>query len=168
MYGELTLSDSLQKVNIEIVGGSENLLFTTIPLINNQPIILKKDFNYLLNFFNHADLFKFMVRFQSFKKDLNRTYYIFRIEEMSLESNKRKQIRTIADIPALIETDNNEFQLCKITDLSKSGARIICNNPISSNTIYLYLQYKNSIKKISSTLSWEMKSKDLSHYGVYF
>lgn len=168
MYAELTLSTPHRKSRVEIIGGGENVLYTSIPSINGQLILLKKDKTYTLTIFDDKNVFTFNLQFIQTKRNHFQYYYAFEIMHTSFNANKRRDIRKFSDIPAFVTHSAEPTQVCRIVDISLSGAKLECIIPIKRSHVSLHMQGKNSLVQLPTNILWESSINKYYYYGVQF
>ncbi|PGK52402.1 hypothetical protein CN918_31965 [Priestia megaterium] len=168
MYCELSLPTPHRKSQLQIVGGGENIIFTTVPTIHNQHILLNKEKEYALNVFDTHNLFHFQTQYTNVLEEGYKTYLSFTILKTSIDQNKRKEIRELTDIPVLIEANENYLQIGRVLDLSKTGAKIECIQPLTCEDIIVHFQGAREIKKVAATILWGSSTKDHYYYGIKF
>lgn len=168
MHCELSLNLEHRKSIIHIVGGGENVIYTSIPMYHGVPVLLDKSESYTLNIFDNKNLFIFLSKFSKIFKEMERTYYSFEITKTNIFQNKRKEVREITDIPIYIETPFQEFRIARVLDISLSGAKIECNQPIPKEQFTIHFQSKEKTKKIPARITWHKPTDTNHYYGVTF
>ena len=168
MYCELSLPTPHRKSQLRIVGGGENIIFTTVPTLHKQRILLNKEVEYALSVFDTQNLFHFQTQFSSMLEEDNESYLSFTILKTSIDQNKRKEVREITDIPVLIEANEQYLQIARVLDLSKTGAKIECTQPLMCEDIVVHFQGQRDIKKVTATILWGSTTKDYYYYGIQF
>lgn len=127
-----------KKGTVQIMGGDDQHILSTIPLSNAQFLFFTPDQPVLITCLIEENLFSFETTFVRILTMHDRAYFQYRILSFTMEQEKRKEERFLVNLPCVLSS-SREFLLGTVLDMSANGCQFASKQPIISKNETLHL-----------------------------
>lgn len=167
MLAEIFSKNSNRKFNIVILNHTDNQIVTTIPTLKNERVYFLPNELVHISIISAHKIYSFEGFYQE-SKIINGEHFFAFTKTSSMENdNIRKDRRIYADIPAILNLQNNQnYSFANILDSSKNGFKIETNELIIHRI--LHISYQNGSQKETKRvkITWMRKIGNLHYYGL--
>lgn len=164
---EVLLHRSKRKADINITGGSDTSLYSTIPFFEKEKVSFFPNEPVDIDFFNEEWIYHFSTVFKTIVKKGEKHLYEYKIRNLSILPNKRKEKRMNTQLPAFTR-HFEELLFFYVLDISKSGMKIESKHILPLRDLSVsYVENHEVFIQICDVV-WKKKEGNLFYYGLRF
>lgn len=163
MHAEINLTNINRKIDVKVMGGSEETIITTVPKRNDGVILFDLNEKVEISCYFNDDVYFFDTEFIGIEKRNDNRFYQFKIIQIDLFTNQRNEIRKNIEHPAAVFNDD-ELHFATILDISDNGLKIETKRKI--NHKFVKIRYgKNELK--NGEILWSKTEQGKHYYGLF-
>lgn len=162
---EINLIHSKRKADIEIIGGNDTSLITTIPQLEEEYIRLFNEEEFTIQFTEDGVFIELEVTYQGAKEISENLYYQFKIENIKTFEDTRKQKRKNVELRAVFFREKG-IGFAEVIDISQNGMRIKTYDKIEEEEVSILIDIKGRKLEKKAKVIWKKEKDEVYTYGL--